>query len=174
MEEENKIILNEYDYSNAIVNKEYISYVIKYLDDVFRNFINLIKLDEEKNDKLKLEYRNYQYKKKFSEVFEISIKTKNYNIIRCNSFSEFEQLVKLGNLDNINELDIRLCLDYKSGLYNSLVDYNNLFDIKIKPYDIKFIRKSNHKEESINQIENNIDEMLKKFPTINTIFCTKE
>ena len=50
---------------------------------------------------------------------------------------------------------------------------NYLFKISFKPYDITFKRKSNFKDPVIDNIENNINELLKKFKTQNTIFCTK-
>ena len=48
-EEAITIVNNEYDYSNGIPTIESISYLVKYLDNVYKNFLNLIEEDEKKN-----------------------------------------------------------------------------------------------------------------------------
>ena len=35
------------------------------------------------------------------------------------------------------------------------------------------LRKSNYKDANMDQVEDTINEILKKFPVANTIFCTK-
>ena len=64
-------------------------------------------------------------------------------------------------------------LDFKRGKGNELKDHENSFTISFKPYEITFTRKSSHNEAKMNQIENDIKEILNKFQSINTIFCTK-
>ena len=70
-------------------------------------------------------------------------------------------------------MEIKLDLYYKRGKNDNLTDYENSFTIVFKPYEIIFARKSNHNEVNMNQIENNINEIMKKFPTANSVFCTK-
>ena len=82
-------------------------------------------------------------------------------------------MIQNNNLKNVLSLEIRLDLDYKRGRGNEANNHENSFSISIKPYDIIFARKSNYSDNYINQIENNINEIFKKIPTINTIFCTK-
>lgn len=53
-------------------------------------------------------------------------------------------------------------------------EHENLFKISFNPYNIVFIRKSNYADSSMDNIENVINEILKKFSVQNTIFCTKK
>ena len=167
------LINNEYDYSTSIPTIEYISYLIYYCDNEYKRFINLIDEDEQKNKELKYEYKNYNYKKLYV-AFNVYIGEKSYNNINCKDYESFINAVNGGNLKNINNLQIKLDLNYKRGNNNSLVDHENSFTIIFKPYDIIFARKSNYNEQLMNEIENNINNILKKFPKANSIFCTKE
>ena len=165
---------NEFDYSNIVVEVQPISYLIQYCEALYNQFIKLVTEDEEKNARLKTEFKNYDYKKSYSNKFEILIKEKENNSnLNCKNFQTFIDAVNSGHLKNINSLTIELDLTYKRGKESYLNEYENNFKIVFKPYDIKFIRKSNHSENYMNQIENNINEILKKFKVQNSIFCTK-
>lgn len=171
---ENKMIINnEFDYSNKIPTLETVSYLIKYMDSVYDTFIKLTEEDEKKNEPLKDEYRNYDYKKSYGTRFEIYIRLKTYNNISCKRYKEYQSAVDDGNMKNILGLEIKLNLDYKSGKARELEEHENSFSIIIKPYEFIFARKSSHNDSIMNQVENNINEILNKFTTINTIFCTK-
>ena len=78
-----------------------------------------------------------------------------------------------GNIKNLRGIDIKLCLDFKRGNGSNLVDYDNLFKITFEPYNITFIRKSNHNDEIMDQIEKKIVATMNQFQVINTIFCSK-
>ena len=169
----NMIINNEFDYSNTIPTIEYISYLVEYCSNVYNQFLKFLEDDKEKNKQYKEEYKNYEYGKNYGERFEIYIRLNNYNNITCKNFKEFKTLIQNNNLKNVLSLEIRLDLDYKRGRGNEANNHENSFSISIKPYDIIFARKSNYSDNYINQIENNINEIFKKIPTINTIFCTK-
>lgn len=169
-----KVINNEYDYSNIVANIEHISYIVRYCDSIYSWFYQLILEDEQRNEKLKYEFKNYNYKKFYGNGFEVKIKQKeSYSTISYENYNTFEESLKLGQFNNIDLLEIELNLDYKRGNNDSLKEHKNLFKISFKPYDIKFIRKSNHNEQNMNEIEENIKQMLNKFQKINTIFCTK-
>lgn len=98
---------------------------------------------------------------------------KNFNTVSCNDFISFQSVVNAGNLNNINSLEIKLEINFMRGKINEFVEYQNSFDIVFKPYDIKFIRVSNHNELKMNQVENYIKSILNKFQVVNTIFCSK-
>ena len=117
--------------------------------------------------------QNYNFKKSFGERFEIIVREKNYNTVNCKNFDSYMELYNNGQIKNLDSLEINLELDYQTGSNSSLITHENSFVIKFKPYEITFIRKSNFKNFNMEQIENNINEILKKFAVVNTIFCTK-
>lgn len=168
-------ICNEFDYSNAIVEIQSISYLIQYCDTLFKQYMNMVNLDEQRNEKLKYEFRNYEYRKSYNAKFEISIRGKDYNYsnLNCKSYYSFIEAVNNGHLKNVGSVIITLDLSYRRGQEINLMDYENNFKFTFKPYEIKFVRKSNHNEESTNQLENNFNQILKQFKVANSIFCTK-
>ncbi len=167
------VINNEYDYSNIVPSAENIAYVIQYCENVLNQFLVLFEEDEKKNEKLRQEYQNYQYKKSYKFGLEIKIRHKNYDYIFCKSLETFIEAVKIGKVNNLISLEIQFDLSYRRGEYSKLQDYENEFKILFKPYEIKFFRKSNHNENHINLVENSINQMLTNFPVANSIFCTK-
>lgn len=166
-------INNEYDYSNILPTVEAISYLIQYLDNVYKNFKKRISEDKEKNKQFKEQYKEYMYKKAFSENFEIHIYEKNYNNISCTNYQDFAILAKDNKINRLNSLQIRMCLDFGRGKSENIEKHENEFKIVFKPYDITFIRKSNHNDPSMNNIEEQIKAILNQFQVSNSIFCTK-
>lgn len=173
-EEVETTINNESDYSNIIASVDNIAYIVQYCDNVYTQFQQLVAEDEQKNERLKYEFKNYNYKKSYGDTFEVKIRVKDhFTPISCTNYNSFNDAVSQGQLKNLDSLEIELNLDYKRGNNDSLKDHQNLFKISFKPYDIKLIRKSNHNEQNMNQIEENIKQLLNRFSVANTIFCTK-
>lgn len=172
-EDEPSVKNNEYDYSTIIATPEAITYLVQYCDSTYKKFVALIDEDEKRNEQFKQEFKNYNYKKNYGERFEVYIREKNYNTITCKNLIAFQSAVNDGNLTNVSSLEIRMNLDFKRGKGNDLTDHENSFIIIFKPYEITFTRKSSHNEVKMNQIENGIKDILNKFQTVNTIFCTK-
>lgn len=164
---------NDYDYSNIIATVDNIMYLVKYCNDEYNRFVNLIEEDERRNEKFKPEFKEYNYKKSYSERFDIRVIGKNYDSITCKNLESFQSAVNNGNLANVTALEIRMDLDYKRGKGSNLIDHENSFTITFNPYKIIFNRKSSHNEEKMNQIEEEIKRILDNFQAINTIFCTK-
>ena len=77
-------------------------------------------------------------------------------------------------MKNVSGVDIKLNMDFERGREGNFESHENNFVIIFKPYEITFSRKSNYNDVNINQIENQINEILKKFPVANCIFCNKE
>lgn len=173
LEEKETMINNEFDYSNIIVAEEPITYLVQFCSQVYNNFLKLLNEEQQKNEKLKYEFQNYNYKKHFANTLEIRTMDKNYNSISYSNYDTFIEGVKNKQLRNINSLEINLNLSYKRGKNENLIDHENSFKIVFKPYEIKFSRVSNHKEENMDQIENTINQILNKFQAVNTIFCNK-
>ena len=175
-EELEKEVFNEYDYSNIVAEIEPITYLVRYCDSVYNQLLDMMHQEEEKNEKLKSEYRFYEYKKNYNTKFEIEIRKKSkdfapINSIECDSYNKFMEAVNDGHLKNVDSLVIELNLSYKKGKDYELKTYDNSFKISMKPYDIKLTRKSNHEEDIMNQIENALNDILKKFKTQDSIFC---
>lgn len=173
MNENMVVINNEFDYSNCLPTVECVSYLVKYMYEIYEKFLNLIIEDEEKNKQFKYEYKEWTYKKSYGEKFEVYIREKTYNNITCKDYNSFASAISDGNLKNVTSLTIKLDLDFKRGVGDNLTEYENSFCVDFEPYNTIFARKSNNIDSNINQIENNIKMILEKFPTVNTIFCTK-
>ena len=167
------IINNEFDYSNILPTLEAVSYLVQYCDQMNKQLNKLIEEDEEQNKRFKQEYKEYQYKHVYGQKLEVYIREQTYNNITCSDYDTFMAVVKDGNLNNVSSLQIDLCLDYDSGKGNELTRHENSFTIIFKPYEIKFARKSNFNDSNMNQIEDQINAILKQFPVANCIFCDK-
>ncbi len=167
------VINNEYDYSNIVPAVDAISYLVKYCDQINTQLKKLTDEDEEKNKQFKPEYKEFMYKKSYSEQFEVYIREKSYNNITCKDYDSFISAVKNGNLNHVSSIDIKLCLDFYRGKGEQLEEHENSFIVLFRPYDIKFIRKSNHNDPNMNQIEQQINAILRQFPVANSIFCNK-
>ena len=172
-ENEQSVVTNEYDYSNIIANAEWITYLVNYCEQVYNNIKKISDEEEERNKPYKSEYKEYSYKLEYSFGLEVYIKDKSYKSITCKSLDTFKSAVLNGNLNDIDSMEIKLSLDFKRGKGDNLERHENIFVISFKPYDIKFSRKSNHNDSNMNQIEQQINEIMGKFPIANTIFCTK-
>lgn len=168
-------IINDYDYSNAVIDIETLSYLVQYCDSCYNQFLNTCEEEEEKNKKLKSEFKYYNYKKGYNSIFEITIKKEEntFESLKYKSFQAFSELISSNGIKNVDSLVINMDLSYKCGKEFEMKEHNNLFKISFKPYDITFKRKSNFKDPVMDNIENNINELLKRFKTQNTIFCTK-
>lgn len=173
-EEVEAAINNERDYSNIIPTAENIAYLVQYCEQVYNQLIKLIEDDEARNEKIKYDLQNYNFKKSYGERFEVAVRGKNFNTVNCKNYNSYLELYKKEQLNNVDAIEIYLELDYKTGSNSSFVAHENSFVIKFKPYEITFIRKSNFRDANMDQIENTINEILKKFPVANTIFCTKK
>lgn len=168
-------ISNEYDYSNIVPDISSVSYLVQYCNSLFQYFMNLMTEDEAKNERLKYEYREYSYKKLYDTNFSIIAKDAGSVLAKAEykNYESFSTAIAEGHINHLGKLIIELNLSYSSGKDGALVKHENKFCITFAPYDIKFSRSSNMKDSNMDEIENNINEILKKFNVQNTIFCTK-
>lgn len=167
------VINNEYDYSNILPVIEYVSYLVKFFDSAYNNLNRLIQEDDEKNKQFKPEYKEFMYANLYTKHFEIYIREKGYHNITCKDYEMFLNAVKDGDVNEVEQLDIKMDLNFKRGKGNNLEEHENSFYIFFKPYDIKFTRKSNFNDPDMNNLELQIKEILDKFPITNCIFCDK-
>ena len=168
-----KNINNEFDYSNIIPTSQYIGVLVQYCEKIYNQYLQLINQDEERNEKLKYEYREYQYGKMYSTGLSIVIYDNNFKYIECKNLQSFTEAVQNKQVNNIDSLKINLDINFKRGTADKIKEHTNELIISFKPYEIKFTRKSNFDDNMINQVEKDINEILRKFPAIDTIFCTK-
>ena len=165
-------INREYDYSNIVPEIDKVQLLVEYCSKVYENFIKLVDEDEAKNEKIKYEFKNYTYKRHFGEEFSVTI-YHEYNHVDCKNYQSFMELVSSNQVSNINRLDIELDINFKRGTGDNLETYENKYKISFKPYDIKFIRNSNRKDEEFETIEDNIKKILNVFKQQNSIFYSK-
>ena len=168
------VVNNEYDYSNILPTVDAITYLVQYCDEMNKQLTKLVEEDEEKNKQFKQEYKEYMYKKSYGQQLEVYIVEKSYNNITCKDYSQFMSAVQGGKLNEIRSMNIKLCMDFYRGKGDNLEEYENSFIISFKPYEITFARKSNHNDQDMNQIEQQINDILKQFPVANCIFCNKQ
>ena len=76
-------------------------------------------------------------------------------------------------LKNVSKLIISLNIDFYRGTNDNKQIHENSFKISFEPYNIKFIRKSNIKDEEMDMIENNIRRILDSFKVQDSIFYSK-
>lgn len=168
-----QLINNEFDYSNAIINKESLLYIAKNIDSIFQKMKSIYEEDRIKNEQLKTEYKNHDFKDRHSKL-QYSLKLKDIYCSEIESYEALEIAVKDGKFDNIEYFNIILELDYSRGKGDNLTKLENTFKLVFKPYEITFTRKSNYNDLLMQQVEESINNSLKQLNTLNTVFCTKE
>ncbi len=175
LEEKEIEISREYDYSNSVPEVQNILFLAKYCYSYYVQLIKMCEEDEEKNRILKSEYKDFLYKKSFSSKYEVAIREKDvFSSLSCKTYDSLVEAANSGHLKNVESVVITLDLSFRRGRDMATKEHENLFKISFKPYNIVFIRKSNYADSSMDNIENVINEILKKFRVQNTIFCTKE
>lgn len=142
-------VLNEYDYSNIVPTKSNINDIIKHLEEIYNEI-----LKNKRSGKLE---------------FNILIDSVYNQEIECSSYKEYMEYEEIGYLNKVNKLVISLIINN----ININTKSYNTFELSFEPYNIKFTRKSNKKENNMDQVEEYIKTMLKKINVQNTIFLTK-
>ena len=164
---------NSFDYSNSIPKIEDIKRLSEYCFKMYEEFKNKCDADEERNKQFKTEYKNYECSEMYSAGCEVRIMNNGYKTSCFKDYESFVSSINNGNITSVMSLEIDLCLDYLKGPGNNLVEHKNLFEIKFKPYEIYFNRKSDFNELTMNNIEHNINDIMNSFDSVNTIFYTK-
>ena len=164
---------NNFDYSNVIPKPENIRKLVEYCFNMYEEFKKKCDAEEERNKQFKEEYKNYECMQMFSTGCEIKIMNNGYKTSCFKDYESFASAINNGNITNVMSLEINLCLDYKKGPGNNLTEHKNSFDIIFKPYEINFSRKADYNELAMNNVENNINDIMRSFETANTIFNAK-
>ncbi len=175
IEEKEIEISKEFDYSNSVPEIELILFLAQYCESYYRQLVKMCEEDEERNSKLKYEYKDFQYKKSYNAKYEVAIREKGGSFpgLSCKTYESLVESTNAGHLNNVESVTITLDLSFRRGKDMNTKEHENLFRITFKPYDIVFIRKSNYVDQNMDEIENVINAIMKKFRKQNTIFCTK-
>ena len=94
------VVNNEQDYSNIVPKVDSIAYLVQYCDNIYKHFLTLLEEDKKRNESLKFEFKNYQYKKSYRETFEVYIIKKDYNYISCKDFDN-KNVIAITRIDEI-------------------------------------------------------------------------
>ena len=164
--DEKGTIKNEHEYTDKIVNSYSIGVLSNYCESIYKAFLDLCKHDEKMNKELSYEKRSYHYKKK-NVSFEIYAVDKELNHYSFETYNAYINSINIGNLDDVNSLSLKLNLSYSKGRNGGLEDYINEYEIMFKPYSIIVERTSNHKDESMDQVEESINNIIEKLPSEN-------
>lgn len=175
---ENKKIINpQYDYSNIVPDKEHIKILVQYCFAVYNQLLKLFEENEKKNERLKPEYKNYEYKKHYETGIEIISKERakaGEFIGSTFTFKDFKTFIDyIDRKPKLDSLKISLNLSFKRGQEYENTEHLNSFKISFEPYNITFTRKSNCEDESMDQIEHYIKSVLDRFNIQDTIFYSK-
>ena len=166
-------VYKEYDYSNAIPTVNDVFQIVKLCDYWNQRLSMQVKEDEEKNAPFKLEFKDYMYKKSYMQKYDIWIRGDSFQSICCKDIDSFISAYKNGSLKKVSEVTITLNLYFYRGKGGQEVEHENSFVISFKPYNIKFIRQSNHEDSNMDQIEKQFDAILSEMAVANSIFCDK-
>ena len=113
-------------------------------------------------------YKEYDYSNAIPTVNDV------FQIVKlCDYIDSFISAYKNGSLKKVNEVTITLNLYFYRGKGGQEVEHENSFVISFKPYNIKFIRQSNHEDSNMDQIEKQFDAILSEMAVANSIFCDK-
>ena len=94
-----KNVINEFDYSNILPTNDYIFFLVQYLEMVCNKYLKLINDDEEKNKKVKYEFRDYKYGKMYSETeLRVLIYDKGFECIKCSDFKSYKHCIRFSKL----------------------------------------------------------------------------
>ena len=167
-----ELIINEYDYSNIIAIKDGIDYLVQYMDSCYKQYLDLVEKDKERNKNLAFEYRDFDYGNSF-DSFTVIVWSKGFDSITCKTNEQYLNLSKEGKIKNVKELTITLKMNYERGQRNNKISCKHSFIVTFKPYDISFKRQSNYSDDLMDKIETMIKGILDKFTTIDTIFYSK-
>lgn len=167
-------INHDYLYPNILVVREYVENLVGFCDGAYRTFLKKVAEEEEKNESLKNEYREYMYKKSYGMRMKVYIWTNNSVSLEYDNEGAFRAAANSGKLNDVSSLKIELHLDFGRGREGSIEDHKNEFIVDFKPYNIKFVRNSNFDDPEMSELEEQIVKLMEGFPATKTIFTPEQ
>ena len=165
---------HEYLYPNILVVREYVENLVGFCDRVYRAFIKKVAEEEEKNEPLKYEHREYKYKKSYGMRMKVYIWTNSSVSLEYDNEGAFRAAANSGKLNDVSSLKIELDLDFGRGREGSIEDHKNEFRVEFRPYDIKLVRNSNYADPEMDELEEQIVKLMEDFPATKTIFTPEQ
>lgn len=161
---------HEYLYPNVLVVREYVENLAGFCYKAYRALSKKVTEEEEKNEPLKYEHREYDYKKSYGMRFKIYIWTNNSGSLEYDSDDALRTAAANGRLNDVSSLKIEMDLDFGRGKEGAIEEHKNEFVISFRPYDIKFVRNSNYNDPEMDDLEKQIVNLMEDFPATKTIF----
>ena len=152
------------------LNKKLITYLVIAIGGIIMLFIVLGIISSLRGKRMSFE----KVESKMKEAAKSYYKDKTSELPSNNGEQiviDVTTLEEAGKMKNLSSLEISLDLDFKRGMSNSLKSYDNSFNIVFRPYEISFIRTSNYSDESMDQIQNTINQLFSGFEVEESIFC---
>ena len=159
------------EFGNLLAVREYVADLTKYCFSLYDSFKKTCADDEARNEPIKYELRNYNFKSGYSNQCTVVTYTEGYhNNADYKDYTTFASAVTNNLLQGLAELRITMNLSYRAGTSNSLTDHNHEYIIKFRPEGCSFEYKANYDDPAMNDIRDKLVEKLNQFPTTTTIF----
>ena len=101
------------------------------------------------------------------------VRQKKFEVNTYKNYESYIEAINSNRIVNVDRIEITMNLSFCRGKSDNRESHENSFKISFEPYDIRFVRKSNYKDAEMDQVENNINGLMRQFPTVNTIFYSK-
>ena len=165
---------HEYLYPDLLAVREYVEHLVSFCDQTYRKFTKLTEDDAAKNEPLKYEFREYNYKKSWPFEFRVHFWTNSMVSVDFDNESAFRAAVNNGQLNDISKLIIDLGLSFGRGKEGSVTEHKNEIKIEFAPNNTKYTRVSSFADPEIDEIEKQIISALEDFPSTKTIFTPEQ
>lgn len=165
-------IKNNHDHTNLLAVREYVDDLVKYCFGIYASFQKTQAEEEQRNERLKLEYREYQFRKSYSEHCQVVIYAGGQRT-EFTDYANFQSALLGGMILGVDYLQISLNLSHYVGKYDSRDEHQHEYTIRFEPAKSYFLYAANMDDQNMNIIETQIEERLNSFPASITIFSKK-
>lgn len=161
-------IKDEKEFTNLLAVREYVDDLVKYCFGMFDSFSKTVQEDEAKNEPLKFELREYQFRKSYSQ--ECSVHVRNNGINDYKTYDAFNMALNSGHIQGCDGLNLFLDMSFRRGKDGALEEHNHKFTVKFNPDGSSFSYEANYDDPTMNGIRDKLIAKLEAFPATTTIF----
>ena len=165
-------IKNNHDHTNLLAVREYVDDLVKYCFGIYASFQKTQAEEEQRNERLKLEYREYQFRKSYSAHCEVVIYAGGQRT-EFTDYANFQSAMLGGMILGVDYLQISLNLSHYVGKYDSRDEHQHEYTIRFEPAKSYFLYAANMDDQNMNIIETLIEVCLNSFPASITILSKK-